>query len=379
METKQMTESEQKVNSEQSKKVIPDAEINTPDNKNGEGASSGIGTILKRIWVYVLQNPGGTSGWAVAIVMFLTFAYNIYNNKTQVDLKTIEGIVKIVQDVQSEEREQFEESIQKIEQDPKASVMNKAVVEAYKLKQVGKIDESIEKWRSIANIAEGTDNDLAAGAWFAVGSLYTPEDEKDEDISVHTFDKSIFLPGYLDKPFRPTMSYVGQNVNRDVIEKAISSYDQAIRLKSDFLEAYLNRGLAKYALDKYDEAITDYNKVIQLEPDFAGVYSNRGIAKSALGKHKEAIADHDKAIHLKPDLVIAYNNRGVAKSALGQRESAIIDYNETIRLKPDFAGVYSNRGTAKAALGQYESALADHNKAIRLNPDLPKLYVARAM
>ena len=176
-----------------------------------------------------------------------------------------------------------------------------------------------KKWRSIANIAEGNDDDLAAGAWFAVGVLHMQKDVKGEDISIYTFDKSIFLPGYLDKPFRLTMYYVGEDVNRDVIEKTISSYNQAIYLKSDFSEAYLNRGLAKHVLGEHKEAIADFDRVIQLEPDSVEGYTNRGAAKSALGAHKEAIADFDKAIRLKPDLSVAYNNRGVTKSALDQR------------------------------------------------------------
>ena len=275
MEIKQTKEHEQQeiktkptVEHGQSEEIVPDEKGNIPDHKTAREISPGKDNILKRIWAYVLQNPVGTSGWVVAIVAIIAL---VSPKVIQVEVKfTSESINTLFQSENTAKFLALEKSLRKVEQDPKASVMNKAVVEAYKLKQVGKIDESIEKWRSIANIAERTDNDLAAGAWFAVGSLYTPEDEKDEDISVHTFDKSIFLPGYLDKPFRLTMSYVGQNVNREVIEKVISFYDQAIRLKSDFSEAYLNRGLAKYALDKYDEAITDYNKVIQLEPDFCG-------------------------------------------------------------------------------------------------------------
>ncbi|MCE2402763.1 hypothetical protein J4G08_18000, partial [Candidatus Poribacteria bacterium] len=94
-----------------------------------------------------------------------------------------EEIVKFIQAVKSDETAQVEESLQKVEENKKASILDKAVVEAYRLKQDGKIDDSIEKWRSIANIAEGNNNDLASGAWFSIGYLHSQEGERKEAIS----------------------------------------------------------------------------------------------------------------------------------------------------------------------------------------------------
>ncbi len=55
-----------------------------------------------------------------------------------------EDIIKIVQAIKSEEKSQAEKSLQKVEENTKASIMDKAIVEAFRLQQVGKIDESIE-------------------------------------------------------------------------------------------------------------------------------------------------------------------------------------------------------------------------------------------
>ncbi len=54
---------------------------------------------------------------------------------------------------------------------PDASLTDRAIAEAYSLQEDGRIEEAIEKWRSIANVAEGIDDDLAARAWFSVGNL----------------------------------------------------------------------------------------------------------------------------------------------------------------------------------------------------------------
>ena len=54
---------------------------------------------------------------------------------------------------------------------PADSPINRDVTDARALEREGKIQEAIEKWRSIANMADGTDNDLAARAWLSVADL----------------------------------------------------------------------------------------------------------------------------------------------------------------------------------------------------------------
>ena len=226
-------------------------------------------------------------------------------------------------------------------ENPMASPIDKAIAQAVFLQQQGKRDEAIEKWRAVAQIAEGIDNNLAARAWFSVGYL-------------------------LENP-----------------EDSISAYDRVISLKPDLVEAYINRGAAKAALGQSDAAIADYNEAIRLKPDFydeairlkpddAEAYYKRGNAKGALGQLDAAIADYDEAIRLKPDYAEAYSKRGIVKGVLRQLDAAIADLDEAIadfdkaiRLKPDLVEAYYNRGTAKGALGQREEAIADFDKAIR--------------
>jgi tetratricopeptide (TPR) repeat protein len=45
---------------------------------------------------------------------------------------------------------------------------------------------------------------------------------------------------------------------------AIKLYDQLIEFNPDFWQAYMNRGIAKYAIMDYDEACSDWKKVISL-------------------------------------------------------------------------------------------------------------------
>ena len=71
--------------------------------------------------------------------------------------------------------------------------------------------------------------------------------------------------------------------DRGEYKEAIALYDDVIRLKSDFVEAYYRRGKAKYELKRYKAAIYDYNNALRLKPNDVNSYFNRGLAKFARG------------------------------------------------------------------------------------------------
>ena len=160
---------------------------------------------------------------------------------------------------------------------------------------------------------------------------------------------------------------------------AIADYNQAIKIKPDYADAYCNRGSAKDDLGDYQGAIADYNQAIKIKPDYALAYNNRGNAKSNLGDYQGAIADYNQAINIKPDYADAYNNRGIAKSDLGDKQGAIADYNQAINIKPDYALAYYNRGIAKKNLGDKQGAIADYNQAINIKPDYALAYNNRGV
>ena len=58
------------------------------------------------------------------------------------------------------------QAILSVRQNPGASLTGKAIADAISLQQQGKRDDAIEKWRAIAHVVEGSDNDLSAQAWF---------------------------------------------------------------------------------------------------------------------------------------------------------------------------------------------------------------------
>jgi tetratricopeptide (TPR) repeat protein len=63
--------------------------------------------------------------------------------------------------------------------------------------------------------------------------------------------------------------------------------------------AYDNRGSAYDDQLKFDKAISDYNEAIRLDPSDAAAYDNRGVAYSRAGDYNKADADFATAKRLR--------------------------------------------------------------------------------
>jgi hypothetical protein len=93
---------------------------------------------------------------------------------------------------------------------------------------------------------------------------------------------------------------------------AISYCTEAIRLKPDYPEAYLERGNLYSDHGNHDKAISDFTEAIRRYPTFAEAYFHRGVVYSRQGDHDKAISDFTEAIRLDPNYDSAYFSRGFA-------------------------------------------------------------------
>jgi tetratricopeptide (TPR) repeat protein len=98
-------------------------------------------------------------------------------------------------------------------------------------------------------------------------------------------------------------------VNRGVLklrrmlwDAAIKDFDQAVRVKADLGEAWVNRGAAFIGQRRYAESLPQINKGLELGVDEpAKAYYNRALAYEGLEDAKSAYFDYQKAVELKPE------------------------------------------------------------------------------
>jgi tetratricopeptide (TPR) repeat protein len=160
-------------------------------------------------------------------------------------------------------------------------------------------------------------------------------------------------------------------------DRAIATFNEAIRIDATSAVAFNNRGAAYAKKGDNDRAIADYTEAVRLDPRSAFAFYNRGLAYAKKGDGNRAIADYTEAIRLDPRSASTFYDRGLAYQKRGDNDRAIADYTEAIRLDPKNASALNNRGFLYETKGDNDRAIADYSAAIRLDPDAARYFCNR--
>lgn len=160
-------------------------------------------------------------------------------------------------------------------------------------------------------------------------------------------------------------------------DSAIKDLHEAIRLYPQEAKAYHQRGIAKHHQQHFEEAILDFDEAIRLNSQFAEAFYWRGKSQQEKQNLELAIQDFSQAIQIHPQFIEAFYWRGNAKKENNDFEGAILDFEETLRLNPRFARAYSSRGEIKQSQKDFEGALQDFSEALEINPQFAEAYYSR--
>ena len=164
-------------------------------------------------------------------------------------------------------------------------------------------------------------------------------------------------------------------------DEAIRLFNQAILMNPDHVEAYYNRGMAKFKLRKFLDAIQDFDKALNLSPQNAHIISQRGVAKHLLGRSDAAMKDMDKAQALEPENAYRYTSRAFIRAKMGDLFGAVDDYKIALKLDPEDSIAWNNLGLLEEGMGYNQSAqdrfaqadkIADKDKTFE-KPDLKEI------
>jgi tetratricopeptide (TPR) repeat protein len=74
---------------------------------------------------------------------------------------------------------------------------------------------------------------------------------------------------------------------------AIADYNTAIGMDPNLADAYYNRGISFYELERFDDSIADLTRAIDLNPDADHYYAQRSLAYLFTDRMELAQADED--------------------------------------------------------------------------------------
>jgi len=162
-------------------------------------------------------------------------------------------------------------------------------------------------------------------------------------------------------------------------------YDRAVQLLTEAIEAnpklvpaFVLRGLANAASNKFDEAIADYTKAAELAPDDERPRLLRAAIHQAKKDYDKAIADLDFGLKKNPGNAELLATRGICRAQKGDDDGALKDFDAAVKADPKNVHGWQLRGSAYAEKGEKNKALGDFKEAIALDPNDASTYLYRA-
>lgn len=151
-------------------------------------------------------------------------------------------------------------------------------------------------------------------------------------------------------------------------QAAITSYDEAVKLKQNYYQAWYNRGLALRHLEQYEEAIKSFQQAVKIKPNFHSAWNNQGaILSDNLQQYEAAIAAYKKAVRIAPKLHESWFNLGIAFLNYKLYREAVNNLDKAIEIKPNDYKAWYARGEALYGLELHQDAIASQNKALNLS------------
>jgi tetratricopeptide (TPR) repeat protein len=194
--------------------------------------------------------------------------------------------------------------------------------------------------------------------------------------------------------------------------QAIAFYDSALALNPNEPDYFVNRGLAKEAVNDstaaadYERALKLNNRhtlaqhnlkalkakqgqngtyedrlteTIQADSTMLYPYLERALQRFEGGYYKGSAEDYTMALEIDQSDEEIWLGRGLAREKLKDYEGAFSDYTKAIDLKEDFFKAWINRGNVLFKLERYQDAIEDFNVALVFQPNYAPAIYNRAM
>lgn len=160
--------------------------------------------------------------------------------------------------------------------------------------------------------------------------------------------------------------------NSTRLEEADMLYRQAISMRADYTQAYINRGDVLLKLNRTKEAQEVYERALFYDSNNPDIYYNLGVVFLEQGKASQALAYLDKALEFDPEHEQALLNSAILLQELGRAELRKVARERLLKLlHKDSTNERVHFNLGMLAMDDRDTAGAEHwfRRAVQLKDD----------
>ncbi|HEV8678263.1 MAG TPA: tetratricopeptide repeat protein [Stellaceae bacterium] len=173
-----------------------------------------------------------------------------------------------------------------------------------------------------------------------------------------------------------------------LLQQAFAAYDRGDRSETERLcravidadpghfDAHHLLAVVQTRLGGEHEALASYDRALAIRPDDVQALSNRSVALDGLGRLDEALAGFDRALAIRPDYPPALANRGNTLRALKRFADAEASYDAALALQPEFPDCRFNRALLLLLLGRFAEGWREYEGRRQIRTWVPQNFAA---
>jgi Tfp pilus assembly protein PilF len=238
-------------------------------------------------------------------------------------------------------------------------------------------DKAIEEWKkALEYIPEDAEvHNFLGIAYHRVGHL---------DSSISEYKKAV----QLDPDYHQALNNTGYiYFLKGEYKTALQYFDRALHVNPSYQQAILNRqkcldimeGDLKIAafelfesankLDSLELKIQNYKNALKIDSNYVDAWNNLGVSYHYYGYIDSAVYCLKKALEINPEHPQVNNNIAYLLDSAGEYDAAIHHYQKAIIAKPDYAIAMVNLGDTYYDQQDYDSAKTMWESALKLYPN----------
>jgi Cytochrome c554 and c-prime/Tetratricopeptide repeat len=130
-----------------------------------------------------------------------------------------------------------------------------------------------------------------------------------------------------------------------------------------------NLGIGYLDQLQYADAIQAFDEVVKLRPDYADAYTNIALTEIQWEKYGSARAGIEKALALSPNSARALYYAALLERRAGHPDAEVADLVEVVRQYPDSRDARRELGISYYQQHKYDEAMREFNELQRIDPD----------